>query len=649
MNIKSVKIQNFRSFKDVTIYLNDYICLVGPNGAGKSTILNALNLFFRQSENLPTDLSNLEIEDFHGKDTANPIRIEVTFSDLSDDATTDLADYVRQGELTVLAEARFDKDLNRAKVKQYGKRKGIKAFASFFKAAGTPGVLVSELRDIYSELRTDFPELPAVSTKQKMMDALSGFEEDHPEQCELIPSQDEFYGFTKGKNRLEKHIQWVYIPAVKDATSEQVEARTSALGKLLGRAVRTRVDFGKGIKSLREKAQGEYQQLLEQNQHVLDDISDSLQTRLSEWAHSDVSLRLQWRQDSERSVRVDEPWAHAIAGEGDFKGELARFGHGLQRSYLLALLQELAGGGNEETGPTLVLACEEPELYQHPPQARHLAVVLNNLSQRNSQILVSTHDPRFVSGEGFEDVRMVRKSSKSSSSTVTHMSFNDISNSVAEVTGKQPVKPQGSLAKIHQVLQPALNEMFFTRRLVLVEGLEDVAYIHSYMNLLEKFEQYHRIGCHVVPASGKSELLQPLVIAKHMGIPTYLVFDADADKEHTEENEIRHRKDNSALLAIVGDLNADPMPDEAQWGRGFTMWHSDIGTTVKNEIGVKAWAAYQEKADQLYGQAGALRKNSLHIGASLAFAWEDRKYSSSLEKLCQAILSPNNSIQSIAI
>jgi len=47
-------------------------------------------------------------------------------------------------------------------------------------------------------------------------------------------------------------------------------------------------------------------------------------------------------------------------------------GHGLQRSYLLALLQELAGS-EAPNAPTLILGCEEPELYQHPPQARHLA------------------------------------------------------------------------------------------------------------------------------------------------------------------------------------------------------------------------------------------------------------------------------------
>ena len=73
--------------------------------------------------------------------------------------------------------------------------------------------------------------------------------------------------------------------------------------------------------------QQQYQELLDGNQHALDDISSALQSRIAEWAHPDARLRLQWKQDPEKSVRVEEPWAHILAGEGGFEGELARFGY----------------------------------------------------------------------------------------------------------------------------------------------------------------------------------------------------------------------------------------------------------------------------------------------------------------------------------
>lgn len=62
-----MRIQNFRGFRDETLTLRDYTCLVGRNGSGKSTVLYALNVFFRQFKDTSTDLSRLCADDFHHK------------------------------------------------------------------------------------------------------------------------------------------------------------------------------------------------------------------------------------------------------------------------------------------------------------------------------------------------------------------------------------------------------------------------------------------------------------------------------------------------------------------------------------------------------------------------------------------------------
>ena len=642
MKIESVRIENLRSFAEVTVPFDNYTCLVGPNGAGKSTILCALNIFFRESENVATDLIQLDMEDFHRKKTEKPIRITVTFVDLSEEAQQDFADYFRQGKLVVSAVATFDENTGKADVKQYGQRLGIKDFGKFF-AALADKKKVSELKEIYKEIKSKYPNLPGPGTKDFMIKSLQDYEAEHQDQCELIPSEDQFYGFSKGQDRLAKHMQWVYIPAVKDPTSEQIEARNSALGKLLERTVRSKTSFDETIDDLRKETQNKYQGLLEENQSVLEDISQDLQKRLVEWAHPDATLRLHWKQDHDRSVRIDQPWAHIIAGEGGFEGELARFGHGFQRSYLFALLQQLAETENA-TGSALILACEEPELYQHPPQVRHLADILQKLSKSTSQVIVSTHNPLFVSGEEFQSVRMIRKNPDGSSSSISYMSYDQIAEAIAKATGSNPVKPEGALAKIHQIFQSAINEMFFTHRLILVEGLEDVAYILTYLKLLGKSNDYRRMGCHIVPVNGKSRLLQPLIIAKHMNIPTYVVFDADSDKE---KYQTEHETDNKAILSLLGRPEQDPMPNKTIWGSGFTMWNSDIGSIVKNDIGENEWKLFQNNADNIYGNAGGLKKNALHIGASLALAWDAGKRSDNLKKLCTEILKPENRAPSL--
>jgi len=105
VKIKSIRIENFRSFQDETIALNKYSCFVGANGAGKSTVMAVLNVFFQERFAI-TDTSKLVDEDYFRKNTASPIRITLTFGELNQSACDELAAYVRQTELVVTAPAR---------------------------------------------------------------------------------------------------------------------------------------------------------------------------------------------------------------------------------------------------------------------------------------------------------------------------------------------------------------------------------------------------------------------------------------------------------------------------------------------------------------------------------------------------------------
>lgn len=634
MKLKTVRIRNFRSIEDQTIELQDYTCFIGANGSGKSNILHALNVFFGVSEIPGLNTQLLGDEDFHSKNTSDPIEITITFGNLSSEAQTDLAHYVRHDQLVVSVEARFDATTRKAEVKQYGRRLGIKDFAPFFEA-DKQGKKVTDLKTVYTEVRKKYTELPGPGTKEAMIAALRNYEENHLKNCEEMPSTDEFYGVSKGKNLLERHIQWVFVPAVKDASSEQVEARNTALGKLLARTVRSKVNFKDSIEAIRRDMQTRYGELLANSQNQLEEISRTLKGRLVDWAHEDATLRLKWHQDPDKAVRVDEPFAQAILGEGGFEGELTHFGHGLQRSFLLAVLQELSGN-NGEGGPRLILACEEPELYQHPPQARHLYNVLLSLSEQGSQILIATHSPYFVSGEGFESVRLVRK--VNGASMITRTTHDDVSRRIAEARGEPSIKPSGQLAKIHQALQPGLSEMFFTSKIVFVEGLEDAAYVTTYLHLMELWDEYRRLGCHLIPTHGKSEMLQPVAVAKCLKIPVFVVLDADGDKPDKNGSKEKHRKDNAAILGLCGVSVPEVFPATVFFGDNVVMWPSDIEHVVEEDIGKDDWARFRAEADNKYGQAGNLQKNALHISSSLQLAWEAGQRAKSLEGACKKIV-----------
>jgi putative ATP-dependent endonuclease of OLD family len=634
MKIKSIRIQNFRCFEDETILLNRYSCFVGPNGSGKSSVLAALNVFFREQSGAPTDISKLTDEDYFAKNTASPIRVTVTFDDLNPTVQAELSAYVRQNELVVTAEAIFDANTGVGVVRHFGQRSGMETFRGFFEA-DKAGAKAPELATIYDALRQQYSELPNVRSKEDKAAALRAYEEAHPDQCILIPSEDNFYGINS-TGKLASFAQWVYVPAVKDAGEEGQEGKNTALGKLIARAVRTRTNFEADLEALKTQTLASYRELLVRNQSSLTEISQSLQRRLESWAHPNVRLDMAWLSDPNKSVVLQQPIAGIKTGDGDFLGSLSRMGHGLQRSYLLALLQELADSEAPDA-PTLILGCEEPELYQHPPQARHLADVFTDLATGNNQILVTTHAPLFVSGDGFENTRLVRRPNQNAGTSVRALTFSNLCTRIRAALGEDPSRRiEGLVAKIHQALQPGIAEMFFAHVPVLVEGLEDVSYITTELYLSNQWTEFRRLGCHLIPVNGKDKLIQPLAIAIELGVPVFVVFDAD-DNTVKLEHRIKHERDNRALISLLG-ATYDPFPSANICTGNHAIWQKNLTEVVKADFG----ADYERITNAVrlnYAQEGGLEKNDLFIAEWVTAAREERLASATLARLCQSILT----------
>jgi hypothetical protein len=491
------------------------------------------------------------------------------------------------------------------------------------------------LNEIYENLQTQFPELPAARSKDAKAEALQNYETNYPEACTIIPSEDNFYG-VRGAGKLDPFIQWVYVPAVKDASDESQEGKNTALEKLITRAVRSRTNFEVELESLRTETLERYGELLNQNQGALDTLSGSLLTRLSDWAHPGVQFGLKWLKDPKKSVTVQAPVAGIITGEGDFLGNIARMGHGLQRSYLLALLQELAAS-DDENAPTLLLGVEEPELYQHPPQARHLSAVLRQLATQSNQIIVTTHSPLFVSGQGFEDTRVIRRSNQADGSRAAHCKFAQLSSRLRVARGMEERPPtQGALAKIHQELQPHIAEMFFTRVPILVEGLEDVAYLTTQLHLDGNWDEFRRLGCHFVPVNGKNYLLQPLAVARLLSLPIFTVFDADGNTV-VDAHRIKQEKDNNALVHLLG-IESDAFPEEDILGVDHVIWKTNLTIAVKEDFEPGDYSNFIDTARNAYGHEGGLEKNGMFIAEWLTIAHQQQKISQRLQAACAAIL-----------
>ncbi len=638
MKLAELKIENFRSFESETIRFEDYTCLVGPNGSGKSAVLMSLNVFFQENASTVTDVRTLGEEDFHHKNIKKPVRITVTFEELSEAAQKEFKLYYRQGKLVVFAEAVWDEGMESAPVRHYGSRLVMKEFSGFFKA-DKEGKKVTELKPIYQGIRNNFPELDNVVTKVAMTDALRDYEEKHPKKCEFIEDLNQFYGFTKGDYHIEKYIQWVYVPAVKDASTEEEEGSKTALGQLLARTVRTKLNFSNDIDELKDEMEKKYTEILNGQKDALAELQLSLEKRLQDYIDARARLELRWHYDPKASIAIRDPMARARIGDGDFIGQVARAGHGMQRGFLLTILHELVGNEKQD-GPKLLLGFEEPELYQHPPQAKHLADVLERLAQteNNAQIIVTTHSPYFVSSRGFTNIRMVRKGRNQGASQVTGMTYERLEERLSEALLEEPGSPKNLLARVAQIMQPSQNELFFTRLAIFVEGQEDIAFVSTQLGLSEKWSEFRRLGCHFVVAGGKTNMSRLVAIAAEFQIPFFVVFDADGDERNPAEKE-KHRKDNMCLTRLCSIVNEEPFPSEIFWGDNIVVWPRKISQSVQSDFGADVWERAQAKAREQHDlKEGVRAKNSMLIAYTLDDLNEQSKQSKSLIKLCGCIL-----------
>ena len=252
------------------------------------------------------------------------------------------------------------------------------------------------------------------------------------------------------------------------------------------------------------------------------------------------------------------------------KNVIGKFGHGTQRNYIMALLMVSASYDFTEL-QTVIIACEEPELYQHPPQARILANALFSLASNQAQIIVTTHSPYFVNAKTFENIRVIRRFLGRQSKSY-QWSIDENCALIAKAKGEAPIGSQAARAAINQFLRPEINELFFAPGVIFVEGEEDRAIIERYFQLAGKHDDFLAKGLQIVPTSGKGNLINALSIARGFEIPFYAVFDGDMDLVGEKlSNNIKLNRDILTIMEYRGP-NKDGSIDKHLWGKNFCVW-----------------------------------------------------------------------------
>lgn len=615
MQLERARIKNFRSLRNIDVSFGAHTAFIGGNGAGKSSILKAIEKFYSTSKSCDAD-------DFFGRDQGQTIEIELTFHQLSDQEAASFEDRVRDGKLVVTRI--FDGGASS------GRYHGIVPQIPDFVAIRSQSA-AAQKRAAYNALRETNPlyaDLPSAGSAAAVDQALLDWEAVHPEQLVLLLDDGQFFGFqNNSRGKLQRHTSFVFIPAVREASADAADGKTSVIGKLLELLVRSQILQRPDVQAFKAQMTEAYQTLVSaENMPELGTLAGALTADLR-GLYQEAEVALSWREIGEMPVPL--PMADVFLKDDGFGGPVDRQGHGLQRAFIFTLLQHLArtavpeaedAGAMDAAGgvpddpavvaqaPTLILAIEEPELYQHPTKQRHFAEVLRGLSsgtlpgvQGHTQIIFGSHSPMFISMGKADEIRLTRRSA-CADIAFKQCSFQALDlDTVAQKLEQGWDKPAGSysaqtlMPRLH-ILGAELAEGFFANGVILVEGRSDKAALTATARMLGV--NFEAAGIAILSAEGKSNLDRPYVIFRELGIPTFLLWDCD---QHLAEAKRKPATDIalSKLARPDQELNAAPTDDLIS--DCYAHFGQSLEHRIKEDITPEIYAACLAAACEPFG------------------------------------------------
>ncbi|MGH3921912.1 MAG: TOPRIM nucleotidyl transferase/hydrolase domain-containing protein, partial [Pseudonocardiaceae bacterium] len=180
-------------------------------------------------------------------------------------------------------------------------------------------------------------------------------------------------------------------------------------------------------------------------------------------------------------------------------------------------------------------------------------------------------------------------------------------------------EPEQVSVRVRMTLRRQVAEAVFAKAVLVVEGASDAGLLHG---IADRSGGFDALGVAIVAGSGKRQLLIPWAILAELGVPVYVVFDADGglaerqmaqgcSQAKAEQAQLKEQRENEVVLAALGGaveltpatqvadsyaVFADTLESEcAAWG-GF-----DAAVEIaKAELG-----DWREKSDDAYRQAAA--------------------------------------------
>jgi putative ATP-dependent endonuclease of OLD family len=558
MQLRSIRIRNFRSLKDVCFPIGAFSCVIGENNVGKSSLLQAL-LRFRDGRKLTST-------DYYNESDSVTVEAElaeITPEDLSllaEEHRTKIADIITSGSLKLLRKFKPNGSGNLRFMRRVARDERLRPDNVDAFLRGKKGAALGE------EARSQYPEIAAAIPSSTTQAAIKGLVEDY---CRALREDDLTEIDCELTTGIDNSVaallpEPIYIPAVKDIADDVKTKDSATFGKILGlllnviepKLARMSDMFADLDSMLNRGAEGGGAQRDDRIPEIKE-VEEVIQTHLREnFPSSSVEIHI-----PPPTLATILSSAQIVVNDGAVSGPIETVGDGLKRSLLFAVFRayvELARRPAwqkkrdvpDRRSPHYLFLYEEPELYLHPKGQRNLFDALSFVSKEH-QVVVTTHSPLFFGSDSTTTFAKMIKKPPTEAGTKPF----------AELL---PVNLGGDLStkETFQLISFENNNIaFFATDVVLVEGDSDLIALKHIARKLNPAWDLDKSRIMMMRVSGKGNFRRFSEFFRRFDIKVHIISDLDVlikefdklgipttDPIHAERSELLQETDR-----VTGD------------------------------------------------------------------------------------------------
>ena len=342
-------------------------------------------------------------------------------------------------------------------------------------------------KDLYR--RTDIPI-------KKFMFVISKSEQELHYEFTAYGNNDKIF---YGDENLRKQINFVYIPANRDLPRHLFVNKKSVWGKILHKFDE---EYKKNQNAVEFKKSMELPKEILENNDVYKKFKNMFLTNCEKNIKGSEKLILDFQM-------YDPLFYYKMIGMFGKSDTLAhihveKFGYGIQNLILISLFQTYA----EIFKNKIILAIEEPEAFLDTFVQRVLFSNFKNITAaKQMQIIYSTHSVNFVQPNLGHKIIILKKNIDGDLNAINH-----------NVNLESELEDHH--IEIYSKFNPERNELFFAKKILLVEGKSDKLLFETLCD--EKWGiDINEHGISIIECGSKSGVIYFIGVCKSLGIENY--------------------------------------------------------------------------------------------------------------------------------